>query len=167
MAKECFVDPPSFIQEWEKEDESTWPKPPTPLVDEEYNSFGGIVRKRQNIFPDKVLDINEEDFARKQLKELNHSIMVTYLAIVKKQIDQLHCVSALNPLLEHFFFMLNVMNQTLSAYRPDQAKQYYMMLLEKQVQQKEELYRTLKEKIDEANKKYSNFTLPTVMEEEK
>ncbi|ELP88414.1 hypothetical protein EIN_229370 [Entamoeba invadens IP1] len=157
MTTEKFVDPPPFIQEWENADENTWPKPPPCLgPDVDYFSFQrNITRTRGNTFPDQILDINKD--TRVYLKQLNHSILVAYLAIIKKQIDQPHEPEILSPYVEHIKFLVQVMSQALNTYRPFQAKKYYLMLFEEQIQQKEELYNQLKQMVDDANEKYKDF----------
>ena len=40
MTTEKYLDPPPFIEDWENDDESTWPKPPECIGDDvDYYSF--------------------------------------------------------------------------------------------------------------------------------
>ncbi|BFU24395.1 MED7, putative [Entamoeba histolytica HM-1:IMSS-B] len=167
MSAEKYLDPPHFIQEWESNDESTWPKPPACLGDDEtYFSFNRTVKREEtDLFPSEILDRTKD--VRDQLKQLNHSILVAYLAIISKQMNQPHRYEVITPYVYHLRLLISTMHQALNSYRPYQAKKYYALLFEKQVEHKEKLYEQLKALIDDANNKYKkNFEIPKKSMEE-
>ncbi|KAL7721041.1 Mediator of RNA polymerase II transcription subunit 7 [Entamoeba marina] len=172
MTQESFVEPPMwYINEFEEDDQTKWPNKPTCISEDElYFSFSRTIKPKENeTFTSPFLDINSDLSGHMKmlnlLKMLNHSILVAYLSIIKKQMDQPVCPALLEPFLRHIDTLIEVMHKALNSYRPLQAKQYYANLLEKQVTEKEKLYEELKKEVDEANEKYKDFGVKKPMEE--
>ena len=166
MTSEKYPELPPFIEEWANEDESTWPKPPECLSDDtDYFTFKRIVKRETNTEPtNEIVDMDGD--IKQQLKELNHSLLANYLAIVNKQIETPYEKDVIEAYVKFFQTLIENIHRLLNAYRPNQAKKYYVSLFEKQVEQKEKLYRELKALIDESNAKYKDVPIkPKPMEE--
>ena len=85
--------------------------------------------------------------------------MATYLTIIYRQVEKPYEPDIINAYVNHFQWLIEKIHDLLNAYRPIQAKKYYIALFEKQVEQKEKLYKELKELIDASNAKYKDYQL--------
>ena len=163
MTTEKYPDPPPFIEEWKDDDESTWPKPPECLPDDvSYYSFQRTV----NPINTTQQQIEIEGDVKQQLKELNHSLLATYLTIINRQIERPYEPDVISAYVNHFQILIEKIHERLNAYRPIQAKKYYVSLFEKQVEQKEKLYKELKKYIDETNARYKDYQMKSKPMEE-
>ena len=135
-------------------------------TEEENGSINVGIDKMEAFYKDfnEVLEIEED--VKLQLKQLNHSLLATYLTIINRQIERPYEPDIIRDYVDHFQFLIEQIHKLLNAYRPIQAKKYYVTLFEKQVEQKEKLYKELKTLIDESNARYKDYQIKSKPMEE-